>query len=137
MRTVRFVMTTTALGLILAAPAFAETYATETRVASRVELQDVRGDAISSSGRLVNLTDRTLAKVKLSVNDTFLWTNERTPGSNDPSQAESYLLGQLIPAKSSVPFTVFRKSPLPTRSDGQFQTKVEVIGLSEQGAGSY
>jgi hypothetical protein len=137
MRTMRFVMTTTALGLVLAAPAFAETYATEARVASRVEVQDVRGDAISISGRLVNLTDRTLANVKLSVNDTFLWTNERTPGSNDPSQAESYRLGQQIPAKSSVRFTVFRKSPLPTRSDGQFQTKVEVIGLSEQGAGSY
>jgi uncharacterized membrane protein len=68
MRTMRFVMTTTALGLVLAAPAFAETYETETRVASRVEVQDVRGDAISISGRLVNLTDRTLANVKLSVN---------------------------------------------------------------------
>jgi hypothetical protein len=137
MRTMRFVMTTTALGLVLAAPAFAETYATETRVASRVEVRDVRGDATSISGRLVNLTGRTLANLKLSVNDTFLWTNERTPGSNDPSQAESYLLRQQIPAKSSVPFTVFRKSPLPMRSDGQFQTKVEVMGMSEQGAGSY
>ena len=137
MRTMRFVMTTTVLGLVLAAPAFAETYATEIRVASRVEVRDVRGDAISISGRLVNLTDRTLANLKLSVNDTFLRTNERTPGSNDPSHAESYLLRQQIPANSSIPFTVFRKSPLPTRSDGQFQTKVEVIGLSEQGAGSY
>jgi hypothetical protein len=134
MRTIGFVTMTTMLGLFLAAPASSDPLVPHARLTSVVEVRDVSGDAASVSGRLVNLSDRILSNLQLSVSDTFLWTNEHHPGSNDPSQAGAYTLAQEIPPNGSAPFTVQRTTALPTRSDGQFQTKVEVRGLTQRPA---
>jgi hypothetical protein len=128
----RFVITTAVLGLFLATPASSsDLLGTQSGMTSVVEVRDVKGDAGSVSGRLVNLTGHTLSNLKLSVSDTFSWTSERNPGSADPSQAGTYMLAQQIPPKGSAPFTVQRRATLPTRSDGQFQTKVEVTGVTQ------
>ena len=119
------------LGLFLAAPASSAPLVPPTYITSVVEVRDVSGDAASVSGRLVNLSDRTVSNLKLSVSDTFVWTNERHPGSNDPSQAGTYMLTQEIPPNGSAPFTLQRPTALPARGDGQFQTKVEVMGLTQ------
>ena len=92
------------------------------------------GDAASVSGRLVNLSHGTVSNLKLSVSDMFLRTNERHPGSNDPSQTGTYTLAQEIPPNGSAPFTVQRTTALPTRGDGQFETKIEVMGLTQKPA---
>jgi hypothetical protein len=41
------------------------------------------------------------------------------------------MLAQEIPPNGSVPFTVQRTTALPTRSDGQFQTGVRVMELTQ------
>ncbi len=131
MRAMGFVMTAV-LGLFLAAPASSDPLVPKTGITSVVEVRDVTGDAASVSGRLVNLSDKMVSNMKLSVSDTFLWTNERHPGSNDPSQTETYNLAQEIPPNGSAPFTVQRTTALPTRGDGQFETKVQVMALTEK-----
>ena len=131
MRAMGFVMTAV-LGLFLAAPASSDPLVNKTGITSVVEVRDVTGDAASVSGRLVNLSDKMVSNMKLSVSDTFLWTNERHPGSNDPSQTETYNLAQEIPPNGSAPFTVQRTTALPTRGDGQFETKVQVMALTEK-----
>ena len=130
MRAMGFVMTAV-LGLFLAAPASSDPLVPKTGITSVVEVRDVTGDAASVSGRLVNLSDKMVSNMKLSVSDTFLWTNERHPGSNDPSQTEIYNLAQEIPPNGSAPFTVQRTMALPTRGDGQFETKIQVMALTE------
>jgi hypothetical protein len=105
MRAMGFVMTAV-LGLFLAAPASSDPLVPQTRITSVVEVRDVTGDAASVSRRLVNLSDGTVSNLKLSVSDTFLWTNERPSGSNDPSQTGTYTLAQEIPPNGSAPFTV-------------------------------
>jgi hypothetical protein len=131
MRAMGFVMTAV-LGLFLATPASSDPLVPQTRITSVVEVRDVTGDAASVSGRLVNLSDKMVSNMKLSVSDTFLWTNKRHPGSNDPSQTETYNLAQEIPPNGSAPFTVQRTTALPTRGDGQFVTKVQVMALTEK-----
>ena len=130
MRILGYLMTAV-LGLFLAAPASSAPLLPPTHITSVVEVRDVSGDAASVSGRLVNLTGQTLSNLKLSVSDTFSWTNERHPGSNDPSQAGTYTLALEIPPNGSASFTVQRPAALPARSDGRFQTAVEVTGLTQ------
>lgn len=134
MRAMGFVIMTTMLGLFLAAPASSDPLGSQTYLITVVEVQDVRGDAASVSGRLVNLSDRPVSDLKLSVNDTFVWTDERHPGSNDPSQAGTYTLALEIPPNGSAPFAIQRTTALPARSDGQFETQVQVMGLTQKPA---
>lgn len=122
---------TAVLGLFLAAPASSAPLEPPIFITSVVEVRDVGGDAASVSGRLVNLSDRIVSNLKLSISDTFLWTDERHSGNNDPSQAGTYMLAQEIPPNGSVSFKVQRATALPTRSDGQFQTRVQVMGLTQ------
>jgi hypothetical protein len=133
-RAMGFVIMTTMLGLFLAAPASSDPLGSQTYLITVVEVRDVRGDAASVSGRLVNLSDRPVSNLKLSVNDTFVWTDERHPGSNDPSQAGTYTLALEIPPNGSAPFAIQRTTALPARSDGQFQTQVQVMGLTQKPA---
>lgn len=134
MRAMGFVIMTTMLGLFLAAPASSDPLASQTYLITVVEVRDVGGDAASVSGRLVNLSDRPVSNLKLSVNDTFVWTDERHPGSNDPSQAGTYALALEIPPNGSAPFAIQRTTALPARSDGQFETQVHVMGLTQKPA---
>jgi hypothetical protein len=134
MRTTRFMIITAMLGLFLAAAASSDSLVPQMRVTNVVEVRDVNGDAATVSGRLVNLSDRTLSNLKLSVSDTFLWTDERHLGSDDPSQAGTYAVAQEIPPNGSVTFTVQRTTALPTRSDGEFRTKIQVMGLTQKPA---
>jgi hypothetical protein len=133
-RAMGFVIMTTMLGLFLAAPASSDPLGSQTYLITVVEVRDVRGDAASVSGRLVNLSDRPVSNLKLSVNDTFVWTDERHPGSNDPSQAGTYTLALEIPPNGSAPFAIQRTTALPARSDGQFETQVQVMGLTQKPA---
>jgi hypothetical protein len=133
-RAMGFVIMTTMLGLFLAVPASSDPLESQTYLITVVEVRDVRGDAASVSGRLVNLSDRPVSNLKLSVNDTFVWTDERHPGSNDPSQAGTYTLALEIPPNGSAPFAIQRTTALPARSDGQFETQVQVMGLTQKPA---
>jgi hypothetical protein len=133
-RAMGFVIMTTMLGLFLAAPASSDPLGSQTYLITVVEVRDVRGDAASVSGRLVNLSDRPVSNLKLSVNDTFVWTDERHPGSNDPSQAGTYTLALELPPNGSAPFAIQRTTALPARSDGQFETQVQVMGLTQKPA---
>jgi hypothetical protein len=58
-----------------------------------------------------------------------LWTSERDPGATTRA-GKGHTLAREIPPNGSTPFTVQRTIALPTRSDGQFQTKVAVTGMT-------
>lgn len=137
MRGMSYVIIAGMLGLFLTSPASADPpLSRRHRIDEVVELRDVKADAAGVSGRLVNLTERTLSDLKLSVRDTFLWTNEMPPGSDDPSHAATFMLVQEVPPRGSARFTVRRARALPARSDGQFRTEVEVMGLRQTPAQS-
>ena len=96
-----------------------------------VRVRDVQIASNEISGTLVNLTDDELRDVRLRVRDMFLWSNERSPGTDDFSRAEEFVVKGPMPPRGALAFTAPR-SPLPMRSDGEFRTSVEVTSLTSQ-----
>jgi hypothetical protein len=102
---------------------------------SVVRVRDVLVADNEASGTIVNLTDDELRDVRLRIRDFFLWRNERRPGTDDFSRAEEFVVRGPIPPRSALAFTAPR-SPLPTRSDGDFRTSIEVTALTRQPVGA-
>jgi hypothetical protein len=117
------------------APAFADVVRHEIvpsgNLAGVVRVSDVRIDDNEVRGVIQNLTADELRDVQLLVRDTFLWTNERHPGTDDPSRAQALLVPGPIPPHGSVAFTAPR-SPLMERRDGSFESSVEVTAVTRQ-----
>jgi len=88
----------------------------------------VSGDSVS--GVLINKSQLPLAEVRLLIRHTFLWKQERSPqtGAN-PSRAIYFDVPGTVPASGAVAFTYRPDPPLPERSDGRFETSVEVVGF--------
>ena len=85
------------------------------------------------SGDLVNTSHRLVRDVRLLVRHTWLWTSERSPGEESPGRAAYPTVHEDIPPGESRSFTVRANPPLPVRSDGRFETTVEVVGFTEIG----
>jgi hypothetical protein len=83
------------------------------------------------SGDLANTSPRTLRDVQLLIRHTWLWKNEMHPGEDSASDAIYYTVEGDIPAGGTKPFTYRPASPLPSRSDGGYETTVSVAGFSE------
>jgi hypothetical protein len=79
----------------------------------------------------VNRTDRSVTDIRLLVADSFRWKNEMNPGDDDPSRATTLLVPG--PIQPNERLTVRAElPPLPTRSDGKFETRVEIVGMVEE-----
>jgi hypothetical protein len=83
------------------------------------------------SGVLANTSRHRVKEVRLLIRHEWLWRNEFHPGTDSPGSAGYYVVPQEIPPGGSVSFTYRPDQPLPRRSDGTFQTTVEVAGLLE------
>jgi hypothetical protein len=85
------------------------------------------------SGDLANTSHHLVRDVRLLVRHTWVWANERSPGEDSPGRSAYTTVHEDISPGGSLPFTVRPNPPLPVRSDGRFETSVEVVGVTEIG----
>ncbi len=86
----------------------------------------------SVSGTVVNKSSATVRGVELLLRQTWLWNNERHPGTDSPGRTLPFTLRGDVAPNASAPFT-FQTPPLDQRSDGRFVTTMDVISFSEVG----
>src|SRR5882724_11399701 len=84
-------------------------------------------------GTIVNRSTRTVHDVRLLIRHSWLWNNERHPGEDSPGRVAYHIVPAEIPPGDSVEFSYHPDPPLPERSDGRFETTVEVVGMTEIG----
>jgi len=92
-----------------------------------------RGDIVS--GVLINESPQIARDVQLLIRQTWMWNNERHPGADSPGRAEFYTVRTVIPPHGTTAFT-YDTGPLPQRTDGHFETHVQVVGFTEVGTGT-
>jgi len=101
-------------------------------LSQKVVVRDVAvGDDGAVSGVLANTSGHRLQEVRLLIRYEWLWRDEFHPGSDSPGTASYYVVPEEIPPGGTVSFSYRPDPPLPRRSDGTFQTTVEVAGLLE------
>jgi len=107
---------------------------TRREVARIVEVEGltVKGPAVS--GILRNKAPHRIRDVELLIRHVWIPKNEFEPSQQDPGKSTYYTVRGDIEPGGSIPFT-YDASPLPDRTDGQFQTKVAVAGFAEVGPG--
>jgi len=86
----------------------------------------------SVSGTIVNKSSATVREVKLLLQQSWQWKDERHPGTDSPGRTLPFTLGGDVAPNTSARFT-FQTPRLPQRSDGQFVTTMDVISFSEVG----
>lgn len=86
----------------------------------------------SVSGTVVNTSPATVRGVELLLRQTWMWNNERHPGTDSPGRTLPFTLRGDVAPNASAPFT-FQIPPLDQRSDGRFVTSMEVTAFSEVG----
>jgi hypothetical protein len=101
------------------------------RLSQIVALRDVSANGGDVSGVIANLSPRPVRDQELLIRYDWLWRNEFRPGDDNPSRAVYYTVPGEIPPGGQTRFTYRVDPPLPVRSDGQFRTSVEVVGLVE------
>jgi len=125
MRALRAVCLTMAVLGVAAAPSLA--------VAEAVVVRNLTVTDGTVSGDLVNTSPRLVRDVRLLIRHTWLWTSEQSPGEESPGRAAYSTVREDIPPGGSRSFTARANPPLPVRSDGRFETSVEVVGFTEIG----
>jgi hypothetical protein len=74
---------------------------------------------------------RRLHGVRLRIERSWLWTDERHPAEDSPGRSTVYAVPGDIPPGGRLPFTYRSDTPLPQRSDGRFETSARVIGVEQ------
>ena len=97
-----------------------------------VLVQDVRTDAGAVSGTIANNSSRPVRDVQLLVRQSWLWNDERHPGSDPPGRTLTYVVNEPVAAHATRTFR-YELPPLPQRDDGHFDTRVVVGGFTEVG----
>jgi hypothetical protein len=101
-------------------------------VAQTIVINDLTVREGSVSGTIVNKSSATVRGVALLLRQTWLWNNERHPGTDSPGRTLPFTFAADVAPHATAPFT-FQIPPLPQRSDGQFVTTMEVTGFTEVG----
>jgi hypothetical protein len=83
------------------------------------------------SGAVVNNSNATLRDVQLQIVYSWRWKNEFQPGKDDPGTARYFTLNQEIPPGQTASFDYKPSPPLASRSDGQFDITVKVVGFAQ------
>jgi hypothetical protein len=100
--------------------------------ASKLEL---RGLAVGSDGGITgsvfNGSGVAIKDVELLVSHVWSWNDERHPGENNPGRSSYIRVAGEIPASGSIPFSYKPEPPLPTRTDGNFETTAAVQSFTE------
>lgn len=100
----------------------------EARHAPAVRNVTMRGNVIT--GEVVNQLPDRVRDVELLIRQIWHWDNERRPGANPPGEAVYHVVAAEIPSGAIERFT-HELSPLPSRSDGYFETVVTVASFNE------
>jgi hypothetical protein len=82
-------------------------------------------------GEVRNKSNLALRDVQLFIRYTWLWDDERNPGSTDPGTSAYLTLEREIPPQGRTPFTYKPSPPLPKMSGGRFDTSVTIAGFTE------
>lgn len=98
-----------------------------------VDVADVTVRDGAVSGVLINRSSRVLRDVRLLIRHAWVWKDERQPGEDNPGFAAYYVVRDTILPGGRLRFTHTPSSPLPRRTDGHFETSVEVVGFEEVG----
>ena len=117
--------------LLAAAVALAQLEPASRAPSNMVAVRDVRSHDGVVTGVLINSSDHPVRDVRVLVRQTWQWADERHPGEDSPSTAGYYTLTDEIPGTGKLEFTIRPREPLPHRTDGQFQTAVDVVGMTE------
>jgi hypothetical protein len=83
------------------------------------------------SGEIVNNSNHAVRDVQLQILYSWRWKNETRPGKDDPGTVNYHSLNQEIPAGKTTRFNYKPSPPLPSRTDGQFDVTVKIIGFAE------
>ena len=112
-----------------------ETTAVRQHLEQIVDVRDVRAEPGQVSGTLVNLSSKPVRAVRIRIDRSWLWANERHAGGTEesPGRTAVYTVPGEIPPGGQLPFTYRPETPLPQRSDGRFETSVSVVGLEQVG----
>ena len=89
----------------------------------------LQGDTVS--GVLTNTSAHAVRDVQLQITYTWLWKDERHPGTDNPGRTDLYTVPGEITAGGSHPFSYRPQAPLPTRQDGHFEASASVVGFTE------
>ena len=100
--------------------------------AQTIVINDLTVREGSVSGTIVNKSSATVRGVELLLQQTWLWNNERHPGTDSPGRTLPFTFAADVAPNASAPFT-FQTPPLPQRSDGRFVTTMDVTGFTEVG----
>ncbi len=111
-------------------PACADALVSRQTTGEYLAIQNLTDNHGTVEGVLVNKSPHTVEDVKLLISHEWLWANEFSPGTDNPSRADFITLDHEIPAGGSVPFTYTPALPLPERNDGHFIAYAKVTGLT-------
>jgi hypothetical protein len=98
-----------------------------------VGLTEVKVNDGAVSGVLVNKSPQPIREVELLIDHAWLWSDERHPGVDNPSRSAYHTVHSEIPPGGTMQFTYQPSPPLPHRTDGHFETSVQIVGLVEVG----
>jgi hypothetical protein len=115
------------------AVAAAEAPVSPQEAAQVVVVTDLSVQDGSVSALLANKSSRVVRDVRLLIRHAWVWKDERHPGADSPGTAEYYIVHNAIPPGQSLRIAHTPSPPLPQRSDGHFETSVEVVGFEEVG----
>lgn len=102
------------------------------QVSHVITVADVKARGSTVSGVLINKSTQVVRDVRLLIQQPWLWKDEHHPGSVSPGIAGFYTVPAEIPPNGRVPFS-YEIGPLRQRTDGHFETFVEVAGFTEVG----
>jgi hypothetical protein len=90
------------------------------------------------SGVIRNLSDDTINEVTLLIQHSWHWRNEFRPGpvEDNPGRTEFQTLSKSIEPGGSLEFHYAPSIPLPSRTDGHFETTVGVQEYTATGDAS-
>ncbi len=111
-------------------PAGAATVLLPDQVSKVLTVRNLRVDGAAVSGELVNESPETLRDVQLLIRYDWRWNNEFRPKNNPPGDAEFYTVQGEISPRGTKSFSYKPSQPLPSRTDGYFDTTVSVVGYT-------
>ncbi len=111
----------------------AEQLVSNDQIGQTIKVVDVSMQGGMVSGKLVNTSGDTLRDVKLIIDQSWLWNNERHPGSESPGRTDFYMVPE-IPPHGTV--TLQYRSPVASvqRTDGRFTARVMVESFTQVGS---
>ena len=81
------------------------------------------------SGEVMNKSRTLVREVQLQIQYIWLWNDEYHPRKDDPGRTVYYTVEREIQPGQRERFTYKPSPPLPSRTDGVFETRVTVAGF--------